>query len=92
VPADTGTINVEVEAWDFGLESATIAHRAGFGRGGKYCREGGDAQARLWWGYITAGERLRIYLRLLVREDLDLVFLQYRREVAMWARTSSFRL
>jgi hypothetical protein len=27
--ADTGTINVEVEARDFGLESATIAHRAG---------------------------------------------------------------
>jgi hypothetical protein len=43
-------------------------------------------------GYITAGERLRIYFRLLVREDMDSVFLQYRRETAMWTRTSSFRL
>jgi hypothetical protein len=91
VPVDTGTINVEVEARDFGFESATIAHRAGFGHG-KNCRKGGDAKARLWWGYITAWERLRIYLRLLVREDMDSVFLQYRRETSMWTRISSFRL
>jgi hypothetical protein len=83
VTAVTGTINVEVEARDFGLVSATIARRAGFGHGGKNCRKGGDAQDRLWWGYITAGERLRIYFRLLVREDMDSVFLQYRRETAM---------
>lgn len=83
---------MEVETRDFGLESATIAHRDGFGHGGKSCRKGGDAQARLWWGYITAGERLRIYFRLLVREDMDLVFLQYRKGTAMWTRTSSFRL
>jgi len=75
VPADTGTINVEVEARDFGLESAVIAHRAGFGHGGKYCREGGNAQARLWWGYITAGGRLRILDFWL--EKMDSVFLQY---------------